>query len=243
MNHVLIGLALCAALLIYPGGLTLAASAWALAVGARGSVRGSLSGLGSGLDPVFVVSAILLGTLTMASLPWSGSPLAALSIAGLTSVGLGGVALTVLGLLALDSLINLQVPGGGRWLAASVSSAVAVLLLAEVLGTAQWAAILAAPGPGALLGRLAVGLLCLVVAPWASGPHPYLTSLSGLAWAVRFGVAVLICFPALRLLPFELDLVVILAGSLALGTAWALALKHTPLRGLDPAGTGTAAKL
>lgn|GEM_PF-5687720 len=243
MNHVLIGLALCAALLIYPGGLTVAASAWTLALGAGGSAKGALDGLRSDREPLLLVCALLLGSLTMASLPWSGSPLASLSLAGLTSVGLGGVALTVLGLLALDSMINFEVAGGPRWLGASAASAIAVLILAEALGTSQWTTILAEPGTGALLGRLAVGLLCLLVAPLASGRQPGVAPISAIAWSVRFGMAALLCFPVLRLVPFEADLGVVLVGSLTVGWCAALALKRTPSQGPDHTGPRPAAKL
>jgi hypothetical protein len=198
LNHILIGLALCAGVLLYPGGLTLLGASCLLAVGAtlgRPPVsRWRVPG-GSRWVPLGLAS------LAVIPLPWPGSPLLELSVGGLSQAGVGGLALSVLGLFGLEMLIAADQPDRPLRVLASAASLLAILILAEALGAADWGSLLAAPGPGAEAGRLGIAAICLLVGPWAAGRELGVEAKVTCAWAVRASIFGFLALPQVAGLP------------------------------------------
>ncbi|HVD04324.1 MAG TPA: hypothetical protein VNF75_09385 [Candidatus Dormibacteraeota bacterium] len=223
MSHILIGLALCAALFIYPGGVTIAAPAALMAWPKLWSRGGFASWRRQWrTTPIAtVMGAWGLAGLAVLSLPWPGNPALGMSFAGLTQAGVGGVALTVLGLTGLEGWAGGDSPRRGVRFGFSALGALSVVLLAELLRAQGWQQILAAGGPGPELGRLAVGALLLVSAPWAGGTDPEVDPRTAAAWAARLAIALFVCFPQLRFLPVAVSLGALWAGCLVVGAAWA----------------------
>ncbi len=233
MSHILIGLALCAGILLYPGALTLLAASFLLALAASPSRWASSWSWG---DPGRMLVPAALGSLAVVPLPWPGSPLRALSVGGLTQVGIGGLALTLLGLLGLDLLIAEERPHRHIRVLVSATSLAAILILAEVLAAPDWTTLLATPGPGAEAGRVGLGLICLLAAPWAAGPDPGVEPIEACAWAARMSVALFLVFPQVGGLPVWEGMGAWLLVSLLLGGLWGggrRLLSRGPQTGLD----------
>ncbi|MHB1501672.1 MAG: hypothetical protein ACYCYK_11000 [Candidatus Dormibacteria bacterium] len=228
MSHILIGLALCAGLLIYPGGVTLVGLSVLLASGASWW-RSPRSWAWADAGPSFV--PLLLASLVVIPLPWPGSPLVGLDVAGLGRVGVGGVALSAMGLLGLDLLAPAL--GPDRWIRLLWSglSVTAILVLAELVSAADWSSLLGASGVGAEGGRLLAGGLCLLAAPWTAGSQPELRLCSASAWTARVCVATFLVLPQLQQAPVWPALGAVLLACLAVGITSGVGRRFRPQLG------------
>lgn len=238
MSHILIGLALCAGVLLYPGGLALLGASCLLALGSSIGRRASWR--------VWAARAWLplgLGSLAVIPLPWPGNPLLALSVGGLSQVGVGGLALTVLGILALELRVAAGEPDRGARVIASTASMAALVILAEVLRAPDWGSLLAAPGPGAEAGRLGLGAICLLAAPWAAGQELGADADGTCAWAARASVAGFLVIPQVSGWPVWAGIGGWLLACLLLGSLWASGQRLIPGGPTDPGWRRPAGRL
>ena len=223
MSHILIGLALCGALLIYPGGATIGVAALLLAWAPR-----KLRGRGT---PAFmlwrasrgptVLGAGGLAGLVVLTLPWPSNPIVSMSFASLSDTGVGGVALSVLAVTALDAWAAAGQSRMAARFACSALSALSLVLLAELLRSPQWGQLLTEGGAGPAMGRFAVAGLLLILAPWAAGPAPERDVRGAADWTARLAIALFLCFPELRVLPVAGTIACVWAAALVIGAAWA----------------------
>ncbi len=239
MSHILIGLAVCASLLIYPGGLTLLCGAWLLSKGSSMAAAGWRRR--TQVDKTIVPLA--LASLAVVPLPWPGNPALALTAGGLSQVGVGGLGLTALGLLGMELWLANGKRTSSPHTLLPVLTVLAILVLAEVVAAPDWASLLAATGTGAEAGRVGVGVACLLAFPWASGDPAGSRLAVACAAATRFAVAAFLIFPQVARTPVWLGLGVWLAACLAFGALWGVARRFELGRPAKPGLPGSADRL
>ncbi len=241
MSHILIALALCAALVIYPGGASAVIALWL--VRAPSKSGWTISGLGelfrSGRPGGGWLGAGVLCGLVVLPLPWGGNPVVQMGVGGLGGASLGGLALSLLGLFWLESMGR----AGRRPLLAALISlgwALAVVALAVALRAPGWAGVIGGSGLGAELARLALGLGAIVALPWAGGSDPQHDICAAAAWSARLALGLSLVLPQLASLPAGAALGIWWAACLLLGVAWAGGLRGVAEHlGMVPGRAGT----
>lgn len=223
MSHLLIGLAICAALLIYPGGVCLV-GAWLLVLGGTRLVhrRPKITAVPwPDRRPPDWLLAGFLSALVVVPLSWPANPIGQISAAGLSGLGMGGIALTLAGLWSLgwigpDRLRSTRaVPGLLAW-------SVGLIILATIMRAPGWGELLGSADLAQKLLRGGLGVVALLALPWFAGPFPERDLFTAAAWAAWLAVAFSLLFPALQSLQFPVVLGSWWAGSLAAGLISAL---------------------
>ncbi|HUY61635.1 MAG TPA: hypothetical protein VMW49_07130, partial [Candidatus Dormibacteraeota bacterium] len=188
MNTFVSALALCAAIGIYPAGLSgllvagLTAGSTALPGPGPRHRRGRWGTPRLG-PPLAALPVLLLVGIGVCTLPWPGSPVRQFPLAGPPLV-LGGPALAVAALWAADLGARPRWrgrtgPTAAGWRRVVDWDAVAHLLwIAPLLGLglwfhgASWESVLGPTGAGALTARVVVGALVATLLPTLSGAGP-----------------------------------------------------------------------
>lgn len=207
MSHIRIAVALCAGLVLYPGGVSAAVGMALVRLGpAQVSSRAGLRRWLTTAHPDRSwVYAGLLCSLVVLPLPWGGSPISQLQVGGVGGAGIGGLALSVLGLLVLESR------NGGRMVQVVLIGlvwALGLVAVAVTLRAATWSELVAAGGVGAELARLGLGLSSLALIPWAGASHPGRQAATAAAAAARLAVSLSLLLPQLQALAAGVDLVI-----------------------------------
>ncbi|MGH7640182.1 MAG: hypothetical protein ACREN7_03605 [Candidatus Dormibacteria bacterium] len=238
MNHLLLGFALCGALVIYPGGLAVLAALVAAAVGRRRPL-GQLASWAS--EPARSLQGVAAATVALVPLPFPGNPVAPVGISWAGGSELGNLGLSLAGLFALAWLAApVRHRGLGLTLLAAWSLGLGILALS--LGTGSWEGVLGAGGPGAEAGRVLLGSLALgLPLLWFGGAGGEETVRS-CGWVAAAAMGLLLLLPQLRQLLFPgvllswwvLGLVLAAVGGSGGSVVW---------RRRSPDGSGTAAKL
>lgn len=202
MSHVRVALALCAALMVYPGGVSAAVGIGLLQIGWPGP--GGLDGLrgrirAAALNHTWLGAELLCG-LVMLPLPWGGSPSFHLDAGGSTGIGIGGVAVSLLALWVLESWARAPRRFPGATLLA-LSWSLGLVGLAAALRAPTWAGVMGAGGLGAELVRLGLGFTSLVSVPWVAGGHPRRGIATTAACAARLAISLSLLLPQLQTLP------------------------------------------
>lgn len=215
MSHLLIGLAICAALFIYPGGACLVCAWLLVLVGVRAGGReaGVLARPWPTHSAPEWLAAGLLSALVVVPLAWGADPIAQISVGGLSGLGLGGIPLSLAGLWALGWL------GRNRWqstgaISLALAWSLGLIVLAMITKSPGWAGILGPAGLGQELLRGGLGLVALIALPWFGGPDPARNLFTAAAWAAWLAVDLSLLVPALESLQFPA----------VLGSWWAFSL-------------------
>ncbi|HVC39056.1 MAG TPA: hypothetical protein VNH20_03640 [Candidatus Dormibacteraeota bacterium] len=213
MNHLLLGFALCAALLIYPGGLAVLAAALAAGAGrvldrrrGRPSWRAALL-----LTPAGSLVGLLLAGMVLAPMPWPDNPVAPVTVSWASGTDFGGLALSLGGLWAL--LLLGSGPTRRGWVLGLFGAwSLGIILFGLSVGSASWSGLLSAGGLGAEVGR--VGLCAWVLGSLALTlrGNPEGEFLGAIVRAAGGGLVLLLAFPQLQRGPFPV----------VLGLWWAL---------------------
>jgi hypothetical protein len=215
VSHLLIGLAICAALFIYPGGACLVCAWMLVLVGVR--VGGREAGILARPWPTQSAAEWLvagsLSALVVVPLSWPADPIAQISVGGLSGLGLGGIPLSLAGLWALGWL------GRNRWqstgaISLTLAWSLGLIVLAMLTKSPGWAGILGPAPLGQELLRGGLGLVALIALPWFGGPDPERNLFTAAAWAAWLAVDLSLLLPALESLPFPA----------VLGSWWAFSL-------------------
>ena len=223
MSHLLIGLAVCAAVLIYPGGVCLV-GAWLLLLGGARLVHrgpGITAAPWPNHRPTDWLLAGFLSALVVVPLSWPADPIRQISASGLSGLGLGGIALTVAGLWSLGWIGQARlrstraVPGLLAW-------SLGLIILATIMRAPSWGELLGSADLAQQLLRGGLGLVALLAMPWFAGPFPDQDLFTAAAWAAWLAVALSLIIPVLQALPFPLVLGAWWAGSMAAGLISAL---------------------
>ena len=222
MNHLLFGFALCAALVIYPGGLAIVAASFAASAG-RLLIR-------SPSPPDWIAAAVerpwssLLGLalagLVLAPIPWPDNPVAPVGISWASGSNLGGISLSLGGLWALQLLGSGQ-PRRGWVLIYLGAWSLGLVLLASAVHSGNWSGVLTAGGPGAEVGRVGLALVGAGALPWVLGAPPGGLSATGAAWAASSGMVLILALPQLQAVPFPVAIAAWWALLALLGFGWA----------------------
>ena len=206
MSHVRVALALCAALVVYPGGVSAAVGLGLIQTGRLAPAsRARLLGWvrSTRVNPTWLGAGLLCG-LVVLPLPWGGSPSFHLDAGGSNGMGLGGVAGSLLALWVLEAWAQ---PARHRPLLTLVALAWSLGLvgLAVALRAPTWAGVMAAGGAGAELARVALGLASLLSVLWivtGTGPdHPRDGAVIAGARAARLALSLSLLLPQLQTLP------------------------------------------
>lgn len=229
MNHLLFGFALCAALVIYPGGLAALVASVAGGVAQRWFRPPARPGwLGAAIErPWSSVLGLALAGIVLAPMPWPDNPVAPIGISWASGSDLGGIALSLGGLWALELLGSSQSRRG--WVLTILGTwTLGLVLLALAVQSDSWSGILTAGGLGAELGRLVLAGLALSALPWVLRGAPGGTSVKGAAWAAGAGIALLLALPQLQAVPFPVALAAWWVLLLVLGLGWAVVTNWGP---------------
>lgn len=226
MNHLVFAFALCAALAVYPGGLAVLGAMAAQAAPALPAlgpgpiwVRG-LRALGSGWGRG--LAAVALAGLAVAPLPWPGNPVAPVTVSWAAGRELGGPALTLGALIGLLLLASPE-PARARATASACAWSLGLVLLALAVGSAGWSGLLSAPGLGAELVRVFLGVGWPAALGWNLLPGALPADPArAAAWAAGSGVGLLLALPQLLGTPFWVALLAWWALALLLGAGSAL---------------------
>ncbi|MGH7642788.1 MAG: hypothetical protein ACRENX_07215 [Candidatus Dormibacteria bacterium] len=229
MNHLLFGFALCAALVIYPGGLATVAAALAGGAAQRWQQPRSRPGW---LNPAIAkpwpaLIGLLLAGLVLGPISWPDNAVAPVGISWASGSDLGGIAMSLGGLLALELLGSSQ-PRRAGVLAVLGSWSLGLLLLASAVHADSWAGVLGAGGVGAEVARLGLAGLALGSLPWVLWGAPGGFSAKGLAWAAGAGMGLLLALPQLQAAPFPVALGAWWALLVAIGLTWVLVSSWGP---------------
>lgn len=215
MSHLVIGLAICAALFIYPGGACVVCAWLLVLVGVRWGRRTAvpLALPWPAHSATEWLAAGFLSALVVVPLSWPADPIAQISVGGLSGLGLGGIPLSLAGLWALGWL------GRNRWQSTGAISLVlawslGLIVLAMITKSPGWAGILGPVALGQELLRAGLGLVALIALPWFGGPDPERNLFTAAAWAAWLAVDLSLLVPALQSLQFPA----------ILGSWWALSL-------------------
>ena len=240
MSHILIALALCAALVIYPGGASALVALWLVSRPSRSPSR--VSGLRQRIQVAHPngawLGAGLLCGLVVLPLPWGGSPVAQINVGGLAGPGLGGLALSLLGLWVLESFGRASSRLQGSTLI-SLGWALGLVVFAVALRAPGWTGVMSGGGLGAELARLGLGLVSIVAIPWAGGSDPR-HLLTAAAWAARLALSLSLVLPQLASLPAPVALGIWWSACVLLAAGWAGGLRDL-VHQLGRVSTGAAA--
>ncbi|MHB8323386.1 MAG: hypothetical protein ACYDEA_00545 [Candidatus Dormibacteria bacterium] len=226
MSHILIALALCAALVIYPGGASAVVALWLVSAQSKfpWTIFGRGEFLRSGRPGGAWLGAGALCGLVVLPLPWAGNPVTQMDVGGLGGASLGGLALSLLGLFWLESMGR----AGRRPVLAALLSlgwALAVVALAVALRAPGWAGVIGGSGLGAELARLALGLSAIIAIPWVGGSDPQHDICTAAAWSARLALGLSLVVPQLAALPAGAALGIWWGACLLLAAAWAGGLR------------------
>lgn len=202
MNHLLFGFALCAAVAIYPGGLSVLVAQLATAAG-RFRLGAALRAMAT--QPLATLVALGLAGLVVAPLPLADNPVAPVGISWAAGSSLGNLGLSLAGLWALCLLA----PGRPRrarqlWLLAGWS--LGLLLLSLGVRSGDWSGLLSAGGAGAESARLVLGVAAVCLLWCWFGPAPGQDRFAAAGWAVGGVAGLILVLPQLQTLPFLVDL-------------------------------------
>ncbi|HUY55588.1 MAG TPA: hypothetical protein VMV23_10555 [Candidatus Nanopelagicaceae bacterium] len=202
MSHVGVALALCAALMVYPGGVSAAVGLGLIQIGWPGP--SGLEGLrrrirAAALNHTWLGAGLLCG-LVMLPLPWGGSPSFHLDAGGSSGIGVGGVAVSLLALWVLESWARAPRGLPGATLL-GLSWSLGLVGLAAALRAPTWAGVMSAGGLGAEMVRLGLGLTSLVGVSWVAVGHPRRGIATTAAGAARLAISLSLLLPQLQTLP------------------------------------------
>jgi hypothetical protein len=227
VNHLLVGFAICAALSIYPGGLTVLVAALAGSAGpvlVRPGARWRREEFWNRLsrNSAATLLGVALAGLVLAPMPWPGNPVAPLGVSWASGSDLGGLALTLSGLWALH-LVGSARAHEGRVLALLGAWSLGLILLAMAVHAATWSGVLTAGGLGAEVGRVLLAVAWLGLMPWALADAPGGAAVRDCAAVAGTGVALFLMLPQIQATPTLVVLPAWWALLLALGLACAAA--------------------
>jgi hypothetical protein len=221
VNHLLFGFALCAAFVVYPGGL--AALVAALAGGGAALLRRGggrwRAVLGAAPSPSRTILGLALVGLVLAPMPWPDNPVAPVAVSWASGRDFGGIGLSLAGLCGLQ-LLGAERPRDGSSLAVAGAWSLGLVVLALAVHAITWSSLLSAGGLGAELGRVLLAVLGLVIIPLALGGPPGGVSLRSCSWAAGAGMVLLLALPQLQTAPFPLALAAWWVLLVVLGLAW-----------------------